>query len=607
MFALEVNYKVGKSQLQKIVDATFKHKGATETVKVLDNVKALGFKYSTIGSITTSVFDMNIPDEKKAILDKAEENVIKIENLYKMGHMTGREKYERVVGEWSRANDEVTKALQKTLSEFNPINMMAVSGARGSMKQIAQLSGMRGLMTNPQGETLETPVRSSFREGLSALEYFISSHGGRKGLADTALKTADSGYLTRRLVDVAQDVIVREDDCFAGGAPKGIRTTAIMEGDQVIESLEDRLNGRYAAEDVINPFTKQVIVACNEMITEDKAKEIASLEDPKTGKKAITAVNIRTVLTCKSKHGVCAKCYGKDMAGSKVVKIGEAVGIIAAQSIGEPGTQLTMRTFHTGGVASADDITRGLPRVEELFEARNPKGVAVIAEYGGKVRIDEKDGVRNVYIKNDEGKEDRYVIPFTAKLKPSIVKGAVVAAGDPLTEGPIYPQDILRTKGRRDVQEYILKEVQSVYRSQGVQINDKHIEVIVRQMLKKVKVEDSGDADLLPGELIDLSVFEEANAKALENYGRPGAAKYTLLGITKAALATDSFLSAASFQETARVLTEAAIKNKIDPLIGLKENVILGKLIPAGTGMKKYKNIYPVELSGGEESEETGA
>ncbi|MDE7395398.1 MAG: DNA-directed RNA polymerase subunit beta', partial [Clostridiales bacterium] len=598
LFAPEVNYKVGKSQLQKIVDATFKLKGATETCKVLDAVKALGFKYSTIGSITTSVFDMHIPPEKKEILAKAEERVINIENLYKMGHMTQREKYERVVGEWSGANDEVTKALQKTLTEFNPINMMAVSGARGSMKQIAQLSGMRGLMTNPQGETLETPVRSSFREGLSALEYFISSHGGRKGLADTALKTADSGYLTRRLVDVAQDVIVREEDCYEGTTPKGMRTSAIMEGDQVIESLEDRLNGRYAAEDVINPYTKEIIVHCNEIITEDKAKEIAAVTDPKTGKKAITSVNIRTVLTCKSKHGVCAKCYGKDMSGSTQVKIGEAVGIIAAQSIGEPGTQLTMRTFHTGGVASADDITRGLPRVEELFEARNPKGVAVIAEYGGKVRIEEKDGVRNVYLKNDEGKEDKYMIPFTAKLKPNIVKGAVVAAGDPLTEGPIYPHDILRTKGRKDVQEYILKEVQSVYRSQGVQINDKHIEVIVRQMLKKVKVEDGGDTELLPGELIDLSAFEEANAKALENYGRPGAAKHTLLGITKAALATDSFLSAASFQETARVLTEAAIKNKVDPLIGLKENVILGKLIPAGTGMRMYKEIYPVELSG---------
>lgn len=594
MFELEINFKVDKSKLQKIVDATFKLKGATETVKVLDNVKSLGFKYSTIGAITTSIFDMNIPVEKKGIVDRAENNVIKIEHLYNMGHLTAREKYERVVDEWSRANNDVTNALKKTLSEFNPINMMAVSGARGSMKQIAQLSGMRGLMTNPQGETLETPVRSSFREGLSVLEYFISSHGGRKGLADTALKTADSGYLTRRLVDVAQDVIVREDDCFNGNTPKGIKTTAIMEGDQVIESLEDRLNGRFAAEDVKNPKTNQIIVKVNEMITEDTAKDIINA--------GITMVNIRTALTCKARMGVCAKCYGKDMAGSQKVKIGEAVGIIAAQSIGEPGTQLTMRTFHTGGIASADDITRGLPRVEELFEARNPKGVAVIAEYDGKMRIEEKDGARNIYIKNAEGKEDRYPIPFTAKLKPGIAKGATVMAGDPLTEGPIYPQDILRTKGRREVQEYILKEVQSVYRSQGVQINDKHIEVIVRQMLKKVRVEDSGDAELLPGDLIDLVTFDEANARCMEKYGRPGAAKHTLLGITKAALATDSFLSAASFQETARVLTEAAIKNKIDPLVGLKENVILGKLIPAGTGMKMYKNIFPVEMSQVEES-----
>ena len=595
MFDLEVNFKVNKSQLQKIVDATFKAKGATETCKVLDNIKALGFKYSTIGSITTSVFDMHIPPEKQEILHAAEQNVIKIENLYHMGHMTEREKYTRVVYEWSEANKKVTSALEKTLDEFNPINMMAVSGARGSMKQIAQLSGMRGLMTNPQGETLETPVRSSFREGLSVLEYFISSHGGRKGLADTALKTAESGYLTRRLVDVAQDVIVREDDCFHGEAPKGVKTSAIMEGDQVIESLEDRLVGRYAAEDVKHPKTKEIIVAVNEMITEEQAKKITEA--------GIQEVTIRSVLTCKSKHGVCAKCYGKDMAGSKTVKIGEAVGIIAAQSIGEPGTQLTMRTFHTGGVAAADDITRGLPRVEDLFEARNPKGVAVIAEYGGKVRIEEKDGARYIFIKQDNGKEDRYVIPFTARLMPNIVKGATVLAGDPLTVGPIYPQDILRTKGKQDVQKYILKEVQSVYRSQGVQINDKHVEVIIRQMLKKVKVEDNGDTDLLPGELIDLSAFEEANAKAMQNYGRPASAKHTLLGITKAALATDSFLSASSFQETARVLTEAAIKNKIDPLIGLKENIILGKLIPAGTGMKNYKGIYPVEIS----TSETGA
>ncbi len=587
MFNLEINFRVDKSGLQKIVDATFKHKGATETVKVLDAVKALGFKYSTIGAVTTSVFDMHIPAEKKELLEKAEQEVIKIEKMYERGFMTEDEKYKLVVGVWAAANEQVTGALKKTLDEFNPINMMAVSGARGSMKQIAQLSGMRGLMTNPQGKTLETPVRSSFREGLSVLEYFISSHGGRKGLADTALKTADSGYLTRRLVDVSQDVIVREDDCYAGSNPKGILTTAIMEGNQVIESLEDRLIGRYAAETVCEPKTKRVIVEMNEMITDDKAKEIVAA--------GITAVNIRTVLTCRSKHGVCVKCYGKDMAGSAPVRVGEAVGIIAAQSIGEPGTQLTMRTFHTGGIAAADDITRGLPRVEELFEARKPKGVAIIAEFGGKVKLIEKDGKRDVVVRRDDGKEDSYSIPFGAKLKPEIKNGANILSGDAITEGPINPHDILRTKGRKEVQEYILKEVQSVYRSQGVQINDKHIEVIVRQMLKKVKVEDSGDTDLLPGEMIDLSAFDEANAKAMENYGRPGAAKHTLLGITKAALATDSFLSAASFQETARVLTEAAIKNKIDPLIGLKENVIIGKLIPAGTGMKRYKSLYPVE------------
>ncbi|MDR2201164.1 MAG: DNA-directed RNA polymerase subunit beta' [Clostridiales bacterium] len=603
MFEPEINFTVNKSKLQKIVDATFKYKGATETVIVLDNIKALGFKYSTIGAITTSVFDMNIPAEKSEILKKAEDNVIKIEKLYAAGHMTEREKYTRVVHEWSEANKDVTKALEKTLDEFNPINMMAVSGARGSMKQIAQLSGMRGLMTNPQGETLETPVRSSFREGLSVLEYFISSHGGRKGLADTALKTAESGYLTRRLVDVAQDVIVREDDCFEDAAPKGVKTAAIMEGDQVIESLEDRLNGRFAAEDVIDPATKKPIVRVNEMITEEIAAQIV--------KAGIKEVSIRSVLTCKAKHGVCSKCYGKDMAGSTAVKIGEAVGIIAAQSIGEPGTQLTMRTFHTGGVAAADDITRGLPRVEDLFEARNPKGVAVISEYSGKVRIEEKDGVRYIYIKQDSGKEEKYVIPFTAHLMPSVTKGASVSAGDALTSGPVYPQDILRTKGKQDVQKYILKEVQSVYRSQGVQINDKHVEVIIRQMLKKVKVEDGGDTELLPGELVDLAVFEDAAAKVVEEnatmppdrHKRLPLAKPTLLGITKAALATDSFLSASSFQETARVLTEAAIKNKIDPLLGLKENVIIGKLIPAGTGMKAYKGIYPVEIG----VSETGA
>ncbi len=442
-------------------------------------------------------------------------------------------------------------------------------------------------MRNPQGKTLDVPIRSSFREGMTVLEYFISTHGGRKGLADTALKTADSGYLTRRLVDVAQDVIVREEDCCSDGAPKGIDTYAIMDGNQVIEKLEDRLAGRYSAERVVDPKTKEVLVDVNEMITENTAKRIVDC--------GITHVKIRTVLTCKSKHGVCAKCYGRDMAAATPVRIGEAVGIIAAQSIGEPGTQLTLRTFHMGGVASADDITSGLPRVEELFEARNPKGVAVLSEHEGKVKIVEKDGKRDVVVKRDDGTEDTYSIPHGARFKPYIQNGAYIKTGDAITEGPLNPGDILRTKGRNDVQEYIVKEVQNVYRSQGVDINDKHIEVIVRQMLKKVRVENSGDTDLLPGEMIDLAMFDEANTKAIENYGRPGIAKHTLLGITKAALATDSFLSAASFQETARVLTEAAIKNKVDPLIGLKENVIIGKLIPAGTGVKLYRNIYPVE------------
>ena len=587
-FTLEIDVCVDKSKLQEIVDTTFKLKGATETVKVLDSIKSLGYKYSTIGAITTSVFDMNIPKEKKGILDEAEKRVINIEKLYDRGLMTEDEKYKLVVNEWTVANDEVTKALKKTLDKFNPINMMAVSGARGSMKQIAQLSGMRGLMTNPQGKTLEIPVRSSFREGLSVLEYFISSHGGRKGLADTALKTADSGYLTRRLVDVSQDVIVREDDCCEGFAPKGVYTTAIMEGNQVIESLADRLNGRYAAQDVINPTTGAVMVKCNEFITEDMAKAIQNA--------GIEGVTIRTVLTCKSKHGVCVKCYGKDMSGSTPVRIGEAVGIIAAQSIGEPGTQLTMRTFHTGGVAAAEDITRGLPRVEELFEARKPKGVAIVVEHGGTVSIIEKDGKRDIIVKCENEKEESYSIPYTAKLKPNISEGCTVMAGDALTEGPINPHDILRTKGRKYVQDYILREVQSVYRSQGVQINDKHIEVIVRQMLKKVRVEDGGDTEFLPGAMVDLSAFDEVNTHAMENYGRPAVAKHTLLGITKAALATESFLSAASFQETARVLTEAAIKNKVDPLIGLKENVIIGKQIPAGTGMKRYKRIYPEDV-----------
>ena len=597
-FKLEVDYRVGKGQLSKIVDATFKKHGATETCIVLDNIKALGFKYSTIGAITTSVFDMHIPPEKKDILAAAEKKVIEYEKEYDDGILTEEEKYRHVVETWSKANEELTDALKKTLDEFNPINMMAVSGARGSMKQIAQLSGMRGLMTNPQGKTLETPVRSSFREGLSPLEYFISSHGGRKGLADTALKTANSGYLTRRLVDVSQDVIVREEDCCAGsGSISGIAIERIYDGDSEVEGLKDRLNGRYAAEDIVNPETGEIYAKANEMISESVAKKIddddRALVD--AGKKGIRAV-IRSVLTCKSKHGVCTKCYGKDMStGSRTVNVGEAVGIIAAQSIGEPGTQLTMRTFHSGGVAAAEDITRGLPRVEELFEARRPKGVATITTEDGTVKLVEKDGKRDIIITNAEGKEFTFAIPFTAKLMKNIVDGAFVKAGDPLTVGPIDPHDILAIKGSKDVQDYIVKEVQAVYRSQGVEIADKHIEVIVHQMLKKVRVVDSGDTQLLPGEMIDSAMFREANLEAIQNGGKPAAAKPTLLGITKAALATDSFLSAASFQETARVLTEAAIKNKIDPLIGLKENVIIGKLIPAGTGMKGYNNFYPAE------------
>ncbi len=588
LFEPEINFCVSKDVIKSIVNTAFKKKGASVTVGVLDAIKDMGYKYATIGCITTSVFDMHIPQEKYKILDDAENEVIKIDKLFDRGFVTEDERYNSVVNIWNKANDQVTAALQKTLDAYNPINMMATSGARGNMKQIGQLSGMRGLMRNPQGKTLDVPIRSSFREGMTVLEYFISTHGGRKGLADTALKTADSGYLTRRLVDVAQDVIVREEDCCSDGAPKGIDTYAIMDGNQVIEKLEDRLSGRYSAERVVNPKdSKEVLVDVNEMISEQTAKRIVEC--------GITHVKIRTVLTCKSKHGVCAKCYGRDMAAATPVRIGEAVGIIAAQSIGEPGTQLTLRTFHMGGVASADDITTGLPRVEELFEARNPKGCAVLAEHEGKVKIVEKDGKRDVIVKRDDGSEDSYSIPHGARFKSYITNGAYIKTGDAITEGPLNPGDILRTKGRNDVQEYILKEVQSVYRSQGVDISDKHVEVIVRQMLKKVRVENSGDTDLLPGEMIDLATFDEANTKAIENYGRPGIAKHTLLGITKAALATDSFLSAASFQETARVLTEAAIKSKVDPLIGLKENVIIGKLIPAGTGVKIYRNIYPVE------------
>ena len=589
---------IGKKQLSLIVDNCFKYHGATETANTLDLIKALGYKYSTLGAVTTSVFDMHVPENKKKVIEDAEKKVIAIERNYARGIVTDEERYQTVIKIWKEATDAVTEHLVDGLDDFNPIWMMANSGARGNMSQIRQLAGMRGLMANPKGETIELPVRANFREGLSVLEYFISSHGGRKGLADTALKTADSGYLTRRLVDVSHAVIVREQDC---GDTKGSRVTPIMDGKTVIESLADRIAGRYAMEDVIDPFTGEVLAEADTMISTDQAKAIDSAltemwKQEGSNLHKLPSVHIRSVLTCKTKNGVCAKCYGKNMASGNPVKLGEAVGIIAAQSIGEPGTQLTMRTFHTGGVATGDDITQGLPRVEELFEARKPKGQAIITENKGAVTI--SDDNRKITVTGDD--ERVYDIPYGAKLK--VENGEILDAGDPLTSGSIDPQAMLRAKGVNGVQEYLAKEVQATYRLSGVEINDKHIEVIVRQMLRKVRIEDQGDTDMLPGTLVDIFTYEEENEKALENGGVPASAKRTLLGITKAALATESFLSAASFQETTRVLADAAIKNKIDPLIGLKENVIIGKLIPAGTGMKIYKDIntIPVEAADNE-------
>ena len=587
---------VGKKMISKIVDRCFKTGGAPKAADVLDKIKALGYKYSTIGAITTSVFDMHIPDAKKPLIAEAEHKVELIEKKFARGLLKDDERYNAVVSVWKDTTDAVTNELKKGLDKFNPIWMMANSGARGSIDQIKQLAGMRGLMVNPQGKMIEIPVKSCFREGLTVLEYFISSHGGRKGLADTALKTADSGYLTRRLVDVSQDVIIREDDCCAGRKPRGMKISAITgaNGD-VIESLEDRLAGRFVSEDVINPATGEVMVATNEMITEDMAKAIV--------KAGITEVSIRSIFTCNSRHGVCAKCYGKNMATDKPIQVGEAVGVIAAQSIGEPGTQLTMRTFHTGGIAATGDITQGLPRVEELFEARKPKGVATLTEVGGVAYVSEQDNQKHISIRDEFSGADKkeYVLPFNAELK--VKTGDKVEPGYQLNGGSVNPQDILRIQGVKGVQDYILHEVQSVYRSQGVDINDKHVEIIVRQMMRKVRIENCGDTEMLPGELVDMFTFEDENLKALEKGGRPATAKRVLLGITKAALSTDSFLSAASFQETARVLTEAAIKNKVDPLIGLKENVIIGKLIPAGTGVRDYKNMSPQLVAGRRESD----
>ncbi len=587
---------IGKKHLARIVEACFKTGYAPKAAAVLDAIKERGYKYSTIAALTTSVFDMKIPEEKTEIVERAEEQVAGIAKKYARGLLREEERYNAVIKVWDDATDQVAGLLKKQgeADKFNPIWMMADSGARGSIDQIKQLSGMRGLMVNPQGKKIEVPVKSCFRNGLSVLEYFISSHGGRKGLADTALKTADSGYLTRRLVDVSQDVIVREDDCCAGKRPRPTFVKAITNGSgDIIESLEDRLTGRFAAEDILDD-EGTVLVPCNEMISENMAKTIAGLERYKT-----SGVPIRSIFNCTTRYGVCAKCYGKDMATTLPIKVGEAVGVIAAQSIGEPGTQLTMRTFHTGGIAATGDITQGLPRVEELFEARKPKGVATICEFAGIAQVDDKDNNLKHIVIIEEGTGvplKDYELPFNAELL--VKNGDKVVPGTQLNAGSVNPQDIIRVEGVKGVQDYILHEVQSVYRSQGVDINDKHVEIIVRQMIHKVRIENAGTTDMLPGQFVDMFTFEEQNEKTIMAGGVPATAKRVLLGITKAALATDSFLSAASFQETSRVLTEAAICTKRDPLIGLKENVIIGKLIPAGTGMKDYKNVS-VQTTGG--------
>ena len=573
---MEIDFPVIKKNLGTIVAKCINVHGLSVTAEVLDYIKATGYKYSTKGAITVSVADVAVPEAKKQILADAQEEVNNVFKQYKRGLITNDERYDAVIKIWEKATNDVTEAMKNNFDDLNPIYMMAQSGARGNMNQLRQIAGMRGLMANTQGKAVEIPIKSCFREGLDALEYFISSHGARKGLADTALRTADSGYLTRRLVDVAQDIIIREEDC---GSHDGIVLTDIKDGNQVLEKLEERLVGRFVIDNLENPKTGEVIVDTNTMITDKIAKQIVDA--------GITQVKVRSILGCRAKHGACSKCYGMGLATRERVNIGEAVGIIAAQSIGEPGTQLTMRTFHTGGVAGGD-ITQGLPRVEELFEARNPKGLAVITEIAGKVTINDEKKKKTVTV---TGKDDAktYVISFGSKLR--VKDGDEVEAGEPLTEGSINPNDLLAIKGPEGVYTYIIQEVQKVYRNQGVDINDKHIEVITRQMLKKVRVEDSGDTGMFTASLVDMYDFEEQNEKAIAEGKKPATGKRVLLGITKASLATESFLSAASFQETTRVLTEAAIKGKVDSLMGLKENVIIGKLIPAGTGMKQYKNI----------------
>ena len=586
--SLEVDFHVGKKGLKQILGKVINTHGATKTAEVLDDIKAMGYKYSTRAAMTVSISDMTVPPQKPELIKQAQDVVDKITRNYKRGKITEEERYKEVVETWKETDAVLTKALLDGLDKYNNIFMMADSGARGSDKQIKQLAGMRGLMADTTGHTIELPITSNFREGLDVLEYFMSAHGARKGMSDTALRTADSGYLTRRLVDVSQELIIRETDCAEGKDEiPGMEVTAFTDGKEMIESLEERITGRFACNDICDK-DGNIIVKANHMITPKRAAAVVSKGVDKDGN-PLNSVKIRTALTCKSHIGVCAKCYGANMATGEAVQVGETVGIIAAQSIGEPGTQLTMRTFHSGGVAGGD-ITQGLPRVEELFEARKPKGLAIVTEISGLATINDMKKKREIVITNNESGESKtYLIPFDSRIK--IMDGTMVEAGDALTEGSINPHDILKIKGVRAVQDYLLQEVQRVYRLQGVEINDKHIEMIVRQMLKKIRVEDNGDSDFLPGTLVDILDYWDENERLIAEGKQPADGKQVLLGITKASLATNSFLSAASFQETTKVLTEAAIKGKVDPLIGLKENVIIGKLIPAGTGMKRYRDV----------------
>ena len=598
---LEIDFHVGKKQLKPILDKCINTHGATKTAEVLDDVKAIGYKYSTRSAISVSISDMKVPDEKKDILEDAQKLVDQITKKFRRGLVSDEERYQAVVKIWEKADKHLQDLLFAGLDKYNNIFMMADSGARGSNQQIKQLAGMRGLMADTTGKTIELPIKSNFREGLDVLEYFISAHGARKGLSDTALRTADSGYLTRRLVDVSQDLIIREPDCSVGKPIPGMVIEAFREGKEMIEEFQERITGRYLAESVYDA-DGNMLVKANHMVTPKRAELIVKKgvdangvpftvvdEDGNSSVRGDAKIKIRTVLTCRSHLGVCAKCYGANMATGLPVQVGESVGIIAAQSIGEPGTQLTMRTFHTGGVAGGD-ITQGLPRVEELFEARKPKGLAIIAEFGGKVQLRDNKKKREVIITNDEtGESKAYLIPYGSRIR--VLDDQVLEAGDELTEGSVNPHDILKIKGVRAVQDYMLREVQKVYRLQGVDINDKHIEIIVRQMLKKIIIDEPGDSDYLPGTQANLLEFEDTNEALIAAGKEPATGTQIMLGITKASLATDSFMSAASFQETTKVLTDAAIKSKVDPLVGLKENVLIGKLIPAGTGMKRYRSV----------------